>query len=221
MCVCGDMLPNANTVPKLYLSVIEDVLESVRELFQDEGVEERVLEHLRQLWESKVVQSKAVEGFIKDNNPSKFVLQLPANYTQSLHKPTVVIPAAANVQNFTSKTSCGSVATFSLPPGITYPVQIPAGVTLQTASGHLYKVNVPVMVTRGAQHVLTRPAQAPVTLRPACLTQLLQPTCPTPRPQPVPLTRLPRHCRLLQSPPQPLPAPESSPWMALSSAHSP
>lgn len=29
----------------------------------------------------------------------------------------------------------GTLATFSLPPGMTYPVQIPAGVTMQTASG--------------------------------------------------------------------------------------
>ncbi|KAK7147998.1 hypothetical protein R3I93_012336 [Phoxinus phoxinus] len=97
------MLSNANILPKLYLSVIEDVMESLRELFCDEGVDEGVLDNLRQLWESKVVQSKAVEGFSKDNNPSNFVLQLPANFTQTLHKPTVVIPAAQNVQNFTSK----------------------------------------------------------------------------------------------------------------------
>nr|XP_055026614.1 TFIIA-alpha and beta-like factor [Misgurnus anguillicaudatus] len=154
------MLSNANTLAKLYLSIIDDVMESVREMFYDEGIDERVLENLRQLWESKVVQSKAVEGLIKDSNPSSFVLQLPGNYTQTLNKPTVVIPAAQNMQNFTSKANnCSSVTTFSLPPGITYPVQIPAGVTLQTASGHFYKVNVPVMVTRGAQHVLTRPAQ--------------------------------------------------------------
>ncbi|XP_056315225.1 TFIIA-alpha and beta-like factor [Danio aesculapii] len=198
------MLPNANTVPKLYLSVIEDVLESVRELFQDEGVEERVLEHLRQLWESKVVQSKAVEGFIKDNNPSKFVLQLPANYTQSLHKPTVVIPAAANVQNFTSKSSCGSVATFSLPPGISYPVQIPAGVTLQTASGHLYKVNVPVMVTRGAQHVLTRPAQAPVTV-PQPPARLPDPAAPACLPNTTASAHLPDPAARLPDPAPPAP----------------
>ncbi|KAI7805149.1 TFIIA-alpha and beta-like factor [Triplophysa rosa] len=145
-------------------------------MFYDEGVDERVLDNLRQLWESKVVQSKAVEGFIKDNNPANFVLQLPSNYSQTLNKPTVVIPAAQNEQNFTSKANncCSSLATFSLPPGITYPVQIPAGVTLQTASGHFYKVNVPVMVTRGAQHILTRPAQnsnlAPVA--PGILAQL-------------------------------------------------
>ncbi|KAL1258755.1 hypothetical protein QQF64_009332 [Cirrhinus molitorella] len=181
------MLSNANTLPKLYLSVIDDVIESIRELFYDEGVDERVLDNLRQLWESKVIQSKAVEGFIKDNNPSNFVLQLPASYTQTLHKPTVVIPAAQNVQNFSKSSSCGPVATFSLPAGITYPVQIPAGVTLQTASGHFYKVNVPVMVTRGAQHVLTRPAltsgeQNPLSLpaavaRSSALTHLSDP-CP-------------------------------------------
>ncbi|KAJ8347434.1 hypothetical protein AAFF_G00201170, partial [Aldrovandia affinis] len=83
------MLSNSNPVPKLYLSVIEDVIESMREVFLDEGVEERVLEDLRRLWESKVMQSKAVEGFMKDTlNPSNFVLHLPASYAQSLHKPT-------------------------------------------------------------------------------------------------------------------------------------
>ncbi|XDV51053.1 hypothetical protein PO909_020005 [Leuciscus waleckii] len=157
-------------------------MESLRELFCDEGVDEGVLDNLRQLWESKVVQSKAVEGFSKDNNPSNFVLQLPANFTQTLHKPSVVIPAAQNVQNFTTKSnSCGSVATFSLPPGITYPVQIPAGVTLQTASGHFYKVNVPVMVTRGAQHI---PAHLSVPCAPAPSGCVASETLPNP-PQPL------------------------------------
>ncbi|KAL6466481.1 hypothetical protein MHYP_G00242850 [Metynnis hypsauchen] len=146
------MLSNANTLPKLYLSIIDDVMESIRELFLEEGVEERVLEDLRRLWESKVLQSKAVEGFAKDSiNPSNFVLQLPANFSQTLQKPTasVVIPAGQRAQSFTAKAShTGTIATFSLPAGVTYPVHIPAGVTLQTASGHLYKVNVPVMVTQ-------------------------------------------------------------------------
>ncbi|KAF4105358.1 hypothetical protein G5714_013020 [Onychostoma macrolepis] len=193
------MLSNANSLPKLYLSVIEDVIESIRELFSDEGVEERVLDNLRQLWESKVVQSKAVEGFIKGNNPSNFVLQLPANYSQSLHKPTVVIPAAQNMPSFSSKaSSCGSVATFSLPAGITYPVQIPAGVTLQTASGHFYKVNVPVMVTRGAQHVLSHPA---AVARSSALTQ---------RPDPAPAASVCETPPTLQSADGPSPAASDS-----------
>uniref|UniRef100_A0AAY4CYX0 Uncharacterized protein n=1 Tax=Denticeps clupeoides TaxID=299321 RepID=A0AAY4CYX0_9TELE len=144
------MLSSANVLPKLYLSVIDDVIEGLRETFLEEGVEE-VLEDLRQRWEAKVTQSKAVEGFTKDAiNPSNFVLQLPASYAEAFHKPTVVIPAGHTVQSFTAKpANPGAIATFSLPPGVTYPVHIPAGVTLQTASGHFYKVNVPVVVTQG------------------------------------------------------------------------
>nr|XP_046188218.1 transcription initiation factor IIA subunit 1 isoform X3 [Oncorhynchus gorbuscha] len=54
---------NSNPVPKLYRSVIEDVINEVRELFLDEGVDEQVLMELKTLWENKLMQSKAVEGF--------------------------------------------------------------------------------------------------------------------------------------------------------------
>ncbi|KAM4522719.1 transcription initiation factor IIA subunit 1 [Odontesthes bonariensis] len=54
---------NSNPVPKLYKSVIEDVISEVRELFLDEGVDEQVLLELKTLWENKLLQSKAVEGF--------------------------------------------------------------------------------------------------------------------------------------------------------------
>ncbi|XP_064789120.1 TFIIA-alpha and beta-like factor [Oncorhynchus masou masou] len=145
------MLSNSSHVPKLYLSIIDDVIESMREVFLDEGLEDRVLDDLRQLWESKIMQSKAVDGLalMKNTiNSSNFVLQLPPNYGQTFSKPaaSMVIPAGQHVQSFTN--NGGTLATFSLPPGMTYPVQIPAGVTLQTASGQLYKVNVPVMVTQ-------------------------------------------------------------------------
>lgn len=51
-----------NPVPKLYRSVVEDVISNVREAFLDEGVDEQVLQELKQLWENKLLQSKAVEG---------------------------------------------------------------------------------------------------------------------------------------------------------------
>ncbi|XP_061889821.1 transcription initiation factor IIA subunit 1 isoform X1 [Entelurus aequoreus] len=54
---------NSNPVPKLYKTVIEDVINEVRELFLDEGVDEQVLLELKTLWESKLLQSKAVDGF--------------------------------------------------------------------------------------------------------------------------------------------------------------
>ncbi|KAM4690633.1 transcription initiation factor IIA subunit 1 isoform 1-T1 [Rhinophrynus dorsalis] len=54
---------NANPVPKLYRAVMEDVINDVRELFLDEGVDEQVLMELKTLWENKLMQSKAVDGF--------------------------------------------------------------------------------------------------------------------------------------------------------------
>lgn len=44
---------------------------------------------------------------------------------------------------FSFQTNSETIATFSLPAGLSYPVQIPAGVTLQTASGT--QQNVPVI----------------------------------------------------------------------------
>ncbi|XP_042357621.1 stonin-1 [Plectropomus leopardus] len=149
---------------KLYLSIIDDVIESMRELFLDEGLEDRVLDDLRHLWESKMMQSKAMEDFRKNNiNSSNFVLQLPANYSQADQELTasVVIPTSQNIHSFPIKNNSETLATFSLPAGLSYPVQIPAGVTLQTASGQLYKVNVPVVVTQApaGQAAASQPTQ--------------------------------------------------------------
>ncbi|XP_013401088.2 transcription initiation factor IIA subunit 1-like [Lingula anatina] len=55
-------MSSQNPVPKLYRSVVDDVINNVREAFLDEGVDEQVLQELKQLWESKLYQSKAVEG---------------------------------------------------------------------------------------------------------------------------------------------------------------
>uniref|UniRef100_A0A8D0U4A5 Ral transcription factor IIA subunit 1 n=1 Tax=Sus scrofa TaxID=9823 RepID=A0A8D0U4A5_PIG len=38
---------NTNTVPKLYRSVIEDVINDVRDIFLDDGVDEQVLMELK------------------------------------------------------------------------------------------------------------------------------------------------------------------------------
>ncbi|XP_073338120.1 TFIIA-alpha and beta-like factor isoform X2 [Pagrus major] len=125
-----------------------------------------------------MMQSKAMEDFRKNNiNSSNFVLQLPANYSQTNQEVTasVVIPASQNIHSFPRlKNNSETLATFSLPAGLAYPVQIPAGVTLQTASGQLYKVNVPVVVTQaaaGQQHV-SRPTQK--------VTEWREPAAPRP-----------------------------------------
>ncbi|XP_005077342.2 TFIIA-alpha and beta-like factor isoform X2 [Mesocricetus auratus] len=137
-----------NLVPKLYRSVIEDVIEGVRDLFAEEGIEEQVLKDLKKLWETKVLQSKATEDFFRNSVHSPLLtLQLPHGLPTLQSTAALLIPAGRPLPSFTPEdlntSSCGASFTF---PG--YPVHVPAGVTLQTTSGHLYKVNVPVMVTQ-------------------------------------------------------------------------
>ncbi|XP_075781567.1 TFIIA-alpha and beta-like factor isoform X3 [Pelodiscus sinensis] len=162
----GASMAHANPVPKLYRSIIEDVIEGVRELFAEEGVEEQVLKDLKQVWEAKVTQSKATEGFFKHSHHSpQFTLQLPHNLHRALQTSTasLVIPAGRGIHQFTTADLGASQtgATLTLPSGIAYPIHVPAGVTLQTASGHLYKVNMPVMVTHapGGTSILQHPLQ--------------------------------------------------------------
>jgi len=50
------------SVFKLYQSVIDDVVNGIREAFLDEGVDEQVLQELRMLWESKLLSTKAVDS---------------------------------------------------------------------------------------------------------------------------------------------------------------
>uniref|UniRef100_A0A8D0F1S8 General transcription factor IIA subunit 1 like n=1 Tax=Strix occidentalis caurina TaxID=311401 RepID=A0A8D0F1S8_STROC len=131
--------------PKLYKSIIEDVIEGVRELFVEEGLEEQVLKDLKQLWETKVMQSKATEGFFRHSQHCpQFTLQLPHNFHHVLQ--TSAGQMLLNTTDGASRVG----ATLTLPSGIAYPIHVPAGVTLQTTSGHLCKVNVPVMVTQAS-----------------------------------------------------------------------
>ncbi|NXK69952.1 TF2AY factor, partial [Sylvietta virens] len=154
---------------ELYKSIIEDVIEGVRELFAEEGVEEQVLKDLKQLWETKVTQSKATEGFFKHSQCSpRFSLQLPHSSRSVLQTSAAsfVIQAGRGFQHFTAA-KLGPPrmgVTLALPSSsVAYPLQMPAGVMLQPApgKGHLYKVNVPVVVTQasGDGSILHYPVQ--------------------------------------------------------------
>ncbi|XP_007531673.1 TFIIA-alpha and beta-like factor isoform X1 [Erinaceus europaeus] len=152
-----------NPVPQLYRSVIEDVIEGVRDLFAEEGIEDQVLKDLKQLWETKVLQSKATEDFFRNSVHSPlFTLQFPHGLQQTLQSSTasLVIPAGRTLPTFTTTElgTSNSSANFNFPG---YPIPVPAGVTLQTASGHLYKVNLPIVVTQtpGRTNILQHPIQ--------------------------------------------------------------
>ncbi|XP_021395864.2 TFIIA-alpha and beta-like factor [Lonchura striata] len=142
-------------VSELYKSIIEDVIEGVRELFAEEGVEEQVLKDLKQLWETKVAQSKATEGFFKHSRCSpRFSLQLPHGSHSVLQTSAAsyVIQAGRGFQHFT-EAKLGSPrvgVTLAVPSCVAYPLQMPAGVMLQPAPGQLYKVNVPIVVTQAS-----------------------------------------------------------------------
>ncbi|NXL23828.1 TF2AY factor, partial [Setophaga kirtlandii] len=152
--------------PELYKSIIEDVIEGVRELFAEEGVEEQVLKDLKQLWETKVTQSRATEGFFKHSHCSpRFSLQLPHSSHSLLQTSAAsyVIQAGRGFQHFTAaKLGPPRVGvTLALPSCVAYPLQMPAGVMLQPAPGQLYKVNMPVVVTQasGDGSILHYPVQ--------------------------------------------------------------
>ncbi|XP_066479761.1 TFIIA-alpha and beta-like factor [Tiliqua scincoides] len=154
--------------PKFYKSVIDDVIEGVRDVFAEEGADEQVLKELKRRWETKVMQSKATEGFFRHRHFSpQFMLHLPPGFHQTL-QTSAGFPAGRGIGQFTGGTATSELGTsrpagaiLSLPSGLAYPIQIPAGVTLQMASGQLYKVNMPVVVTQapGGGPILQNPVQ--------------------------------------------------------------
>ncbi|XP_010880806.1 transcription initiation factor IIA subunit 1 isoform X2 [Esox lucius] len=98
---------NSNPVPKLYRSVIEDVINEVRELFLDEGVDEQVLMELKTLWENKLMQSKAVEGFHTEEQAAlQAAAQQQAQQSQQVTQQTqsqqVLLPQQQQVTNWQS-----------------------------------------------------------------------------------------------------------------------
>ncbi|XP_067240863.1 transcription initiation factor IIA subunit 1 isoform X3 [Chanodichthys erythropterus] len=162
--------------PKLYRSVMEDVINEVRELFLDEGVDEQVLMELKTLWESKLMQSKAVEGF---HTEEQQVLQAQqqqaqqAQQTQAQSQPQqVLLPPAQQVSfcgfsapqqqvivqdpkilqhmSATGMSAAATAATLALPAGVA-PIQ-----QLLTPQGQILQV---VRAANGAQYIIQSPQQ--------------------------------------------------------------
>lgn len=60
-----------NTVKKIYLTVIDEVLSNVRESFLDEGYDEQLLLELKNMWEAKLNASRALQALGDTDNTSK------------------------------------------------------------------------------------------------------------------------------------------------------
>ncbi|XP_067319338.1 TFIIA-alpha and beta-like factor [Anolis sagrei] len=174
-----EAMAHVNPMPKFYKSVMDDVIEGVRDVFMEEGVDEQVLKELQRRWESKLMQSKAMEGFFRHSRHvvPQFTLHLPHNF----HQTPTGVAAVRGIRQFATSaaatTGAGaavepaaergssrtSSAFLTLPSGLAYPIQIPAGVTLQTASGHFYKVSMPVVVTQATGNGSAAQSPAPQT----------------------------------------------------------
>ncbi|KAM9435094.1 transcription initiation factor IIA subunit 1 [Clarias gariepinus] len=175
---------NSNPVPKLYKTVMEDVINEVRELFLDEGVDEQVLMELKTLWESKLMQSKAVDGF---HSEEQQVLQAPqaqvpqvqqTQQTQQTPQPQQVLmtqaPQAPQQQviiqdpkllqhmNATGMSAAATAATLALNTGVS-PYQ-----QLVTSSGQILQV---VRAPNGAQYLIQGPQQ-PIMVQQQVLPQI-------------------------------------------------
>ncbi|XP_068198993.1 transcription initiation factor IIA subunit 1 isoform X1 [Antennarius striatus] len=164
------------SLPKLYKSVIEDVINEVRELFLDEGVDEQVLLELKTLWENKLLQSKAVEGFHTEEQAALQAaqqqqqqaqqVQQVQQVTQSAQAQQVILPPQQQqapqqqviVQDSkilqhmsaTGMSAAATAATLALPTGVT-PYQ-----QLITSQGQILQV---VRAPNGAQYIIQQPQQ--------------------------------------------------------------
>ncbi|XP_040268186.1 transcription initiation factor IIA subunit 1 [Bufo bufo] len=183
---------NANPVPKLYRSVIEDVINDVRELFLDEGVDEQVLVELKTLWENKLMQSKAVDGFHSEEQ--QLLLQSQQQHQQHHHvqahpqqPPTsthqaqtqqVLIPTThqASQQQVLIPSNDSKLIQHMAPQGMSAAataatLALPAGVTpvqqLITNSGQLLQV---VRTASGAQYIIQQ--QQPMVLQQQVIPQM-------------------------------------------------
>ncbi|KAM9355333.1 transcription initiation factor IIA subunit 1 isoform 2-T2 [Pholidichthys leucotaenia] len=167
---------NSNPVPKLYKSVIEDVINEVRELFLDEGVDEQVLLELKTLWESKLLQSKAVEGFHTEEQaalqaaqqhqvqqvpqvPQVQPVAQPAQTQQVILSPPqqtpqqqVIVQDSKIIQHMsaTGMSAAATAATLALPTGVT-PYQ-----QLFSSQGQILQL---VRASNGGQYFIQHPQQ--------------------------------------------------------------
>ncbi|XP_038582752.1 transcription initiation factor IIA subunit 1 isoform X1 [Micropterus salmoides] len=180
-CSCNDLL-RLQQLPKLYKSVIEDVINEVRELFLDEGVDEQVLLELKTLWENKLLQSKAVEGFHTEEQAAlqaaqqqqqqqvqqqvQQVQQQVQQVTQPTQAQQVILPPQQQqapqqqviVQD--SKIIQHMNATGMSAAATAATLALPTGVTpyqqLITSQGQILQV---VRAPNGAQYIIQQPQQ--------------------------------------------------------------
>lgn len=171
-------------VTPLYKTVVDDVINNVKEVFLDEGVDEQVLQELKQLWEGKLAASKALEPMVErpeaqmPNPAMSILLQQPHGQVQAqiqqgyISRGAVLTPTSQPVQQqafpmsiSTSQgelTGAAAAATMALPLGL-FQQQLAAlgagqggNITLQAAGNGQF---IAVQNINGRQTAITIPQQ--------------------------------------------------------------
>ncbi|XP_065113455.1 transcription initiation factor IIA subunit 1 isoform X1 [Paramisgurnus dabryanus] len=171
---------NSNQVPKLYRSVMEDVISEVRELFLDEGVDEQVLMELKTLWENKLMQSKAVEGFHTDEQHALQASQQQAQQAQQTpqqsqpqqmllppqqaHQQQVIVQEPKHLQhmNTTGMSAAATAATLALPQFITHQGQLLQVVRAANGTQYIIQPQQQMLLPQVLPQMQTGGVQAPV-----------------------------------------------------------
>ncbi|CAI9730072.1 transcription initiation factor IIA subunit 1-like [Octopus vulgaris] len=156
-----------NQVPKLYKTVVDDVITSVREAFLDEGVDEQILQELRQSWENKMIQSKAVGSVTEEH-----VLSSP--YAVATQSQTIAGKQKVMSNQLTQAISVpiqisrpelstpAQTAAMALTTGL-FQQQLAAGISLQpSANNHYITVtNIPQQAVQSSPQVATATITVP------------------------------------------------------------
>ncbi|OXB74581.1 UNVERIFIED_CONTAM: hypothetical protein H355_002183 [Colinus virginianus] len=148
---------NTNPVPKLYRSVIEDVINDVREVFLDEGVDEQVLMELK--------TGGIILSTVRIRNWFIVALYCGLRRNVSVETPQqqVIVPDSKLIphMNASGMSAAATAATLALPAGVT-PVQ-----QILTNSGQILQV---VRTANGAQYIIQ--PQQPVVLQQQVIPQM-------------------------------------------------
>lgn len=167
--------------------MIEDVINDVRDIFLDDGVDEQVLMELKTLWENKLMQSRAVDGFHSEEQQLLLQVQQQHQPQQQQHhhhhhhqqaQPQQTVPQQAQTQQVLIPASQQAAAPQVIVPdskliqhmnasnmsaaATAATLALPAGVTpvqqILTNSGQLLQV---VRAANGAQYIF-QPQQSVV-----------------------------------------------------------
>lgn len=127
-------MSSSKAVKDVYLQVVVDVINGVREAFLDEGMDEQVLLELKQLWETKLNMSKALE--VSEPRAPQQTPQQHTGRATAVHQHQAQLHAAAVAQTAPLQHINPQMQLVGIPAQMTGPAQaassaLPAGLFQQ------------------------------------------------------------------------------------------